>query len=217
MHHLALPAAAIVLAAPLIAAPPAAASDAAAPMLVELMADELDYSMRHLVNDDGKRPYFLAYTITDVASASISGQLGAIYQENTGRQRVLDVDVRVGDYELDSTRTSCAARGPADSGGAAFGGGRPRSASRIIAGRDQAHPVAGDGSRASRTAVERYQQVARQPEDDGRGGDGRPTTSPARSTSLHYEDDVRDRVWTTTRGAADHPQTSPRWRSVLSR
>ena len=73
------------------------------PVLVGLMADELDYSMQHLVSDDGTRPYYLAYTIPDVVSDSIVGQLGAIFSADTDRQRVLDVDLRIGDYSIDNT------------------------------------------------------------------------------------------------------------------
>ena len=79
------------------------ADDAPAPELIRLMADELQYSMKELVNDDAMRPYYLAYTITDTASESIVTQLGAVYRDDTNRQRMLDVDLRVGDYQLDNT------------------------------------------------------------------------------------------------------------------
>jgi predicted Zn-dependent protease len=138
-----------------LAAPPGAASASAPPPLVALMADELAYSMEHLVADDGTRPYYLAYTITDVASDSITAQLGALYSDDESRRRILDVDVRVGDYALDNTRQI---RG----GGGGFGGGGGRGATTVSVDDDEAairHALwrATDGS--FKGAVARYQQV----------------------------------------------------------
>lgn len=88
--------------------------------VLETMAQELSYSMEHLVSE-GSKPYYLAYTITDIESISITAQLGAIYQDDENRQRTLDVDVRVGDYGLDNTHQI---RGGAGGGfGGRFGGG----------------------------------------------------------------------------------------------
>ena len=100
-------------------APAARAGDA--PPLIELMSEELDYSMQHLATDDQVRPYYLAYTITDITSDSIRGQLGALYGDDHARRRVLDVDVRVGDYELDSTH-QLRGQGAGGFGRRAFGG-----------------------------------------------------------------------------------------------
>lgn len=91
------------------AAPPKAPEKA--PKLIELMSGELDYSMENLVSDDGTRPYYIAYTITDIASESIVSQLGAIYQDDASQRRLLDVDVRIGDYELDNTHQIRGGRG----------------------------------------------------------------------------------------------------------
>jgi len=149
--------AAIVLCGVLgVAAIGAHAADEPMPKLVQLMADELDHSIWNLVNDDGTRPYFLAYTITDVASASIRGQLGAIYTDDTRRRRVLDVDVRVGDYALDSTHQI---RG----GGRGFGRrgfGRGANAVSIDDHPDAIrHALWRATDRSFKSAVARYQQV----------------------------------------------------------
>lgn len=72
--------------------------------LIQVMAGELDYSMKRLATDDGTRPYYLSYTITHTISSAIAGSLGAIEQDDHRVRRLLDVDVRVGDYALDNTR-----------------------------------------------------------------------------------------------------------------
>src|SRR5690349_6791334 len=69
--------------------------------LLQPMSEELTYSMGHLVNKDGTKPYFLSYTVTDSRSATLQGTLGALYPSEDEHQRTLDVDVRVGDYTLD--------------------------------------------------------------------------------------------------------------------
>ena len=72
--------------------------------LIKVMAAELKYSLEHLVTEDGTRPYYLAYTITHTDSAAVAGSLGAVEQNDLRSRRLLDVDVRVGDYALDNTR-----------------------------------------------------------------------------------------------------------------
>jgi predicted Zn-dependent protease len=48
-------------------------------------------------------PYFLSWTVTETQYAAISATRGALQNNDVGRVRLLDVDVRVGDYELDNT------------------------------------------------------------------------------------------------------------------
>lgn len=71
--------------------------------VLELLAAELDYSMANLAMPDGTQPYYLAYTMTGTQTDSIRATLGALVRDDVGRRRVLDVDVRVGDYDLDNT------------------------------------------------------------------------------------------------------------------
>jgi predicted Zn-dependent protease len=85
------------------------------------MDEELDYSMAHLATKDGTKPYFLSYTVTDTRSVVIQGSLGAIQSNLEDRERVLDVDVRVGDYALDSTH-QIRGRGGERGFGGSFGG-----------------------------------------------------------------------------------------------
>lgn len=124
--------------------------------LMQVLSEELAYSMKNLVTDDGQKPYFIAYTVTDISSVSIFGQLGALYRDSEGRRRVLDVDVRVGDYDLDNTRKI---RGRGGFGG----GGRFFDGSTRIALDDNPesvkHSIWQATDQAFKSAVERYKQV----------------------------------------------------------
>ncbi len=85
---------------------PAAVADnasAADVALLQILEEELAYTMEHLSAADGTRPYYVAYTVTDSEDAGASASLGALQGSGRSRQRVLDVDVRVGDYQLDNT------------------------------------------------------------------------------------------------------------------
>jgi hypothetical protein len=131
------------------------ASAATEDTLIKVMAAELKHSMDHLVTDDGTRPYFLAYTITRTDSAALSGSLGALEQDDWRSRRLLDVDVRVGDYALDNTRQI--------RGGAGDRFGRRFDGSAQVPLEDNSiavqHAVwqATDG--AFKSAVERFQRV----------------------------------------------------------
>ena len=71
--------------------------------LLEIMQGELDLSREKLVSPDGTKPYFLQYTVTDQTNVHISATLGSITANRSNHSRVLDVDVRCGDYALDNT------------------------------------------------------------------------------------------------------------------
>lgn len=49
------------------------------------------------------RPYFVGYEITDRASVGVSASLGVLADIDRDRGRILDVEVRVGSYQLDDT------------------------------------------------------------------------------------------------------------------
>jgi predicted Zn-dependent protease len=87
-------------------APPAAwGKDAAATpsKLLQLLGEELDHSMKKLAMPDGTKPYFLGYTVYDEQDVSIRATLGALLGDDDRHSRTLNVDVRVGDYDLDNT------------------------------------------------------------------------------------------------------------------
>ncbi|HEY3740472.1 MAG TPA: metallopeptidase TldD-related protein [Bryobacteraceae bacterium] len=49
-------------------------------------------------------PYFISYAVTDEESESMSATLGALASQNRSLARILDVGVRVGSHQFDSTR-----------------------------------------------------------------------------------------------------------------
>ena len=83
--------------------PTAAAKETPKNALADLLSEELAYSMKNLVSDDGTRPYYLAYTVYDEHTAVVSATLGALTQDRVSRERNLNIDLRVGDYKVDNT------------------------------------------------------------------------------------------------------------------
>jgi len=93
--------------------PAGAQSDGSSPphVLIRTMTEELDYSMKNLALPDGTKPYFLAYTVTDIKSLAVRTELGAVTGTSDTHQRVLGVDLRIGDYKLDSSHQIRGGRG----------------------------------------------------------------------------------------------------------
>ena len=56
-------------------------------------------------------PYFISYSVRENNSFNIESSLGALRSSDRDRSRLLDVDVRVGDYQLDSTHQIRGPRG----------------------------------------------------------------------------------------------------------
>jgi len=63
---------------------------------------ELNRSMNEL-EADGRKPYFISYNIADVNAVTIVASFGKIETFNEDRSRILDIDIRVGDYQFDNT------------------------------------------------------------------------------------------------------------------
>ncbi|MCP4589761.1 MAG: peptidase U62 [bacterium] len=82
-----------------MAGPPAAEHP-----LLGLMTSELKLSMDKLVVPEGTQPYFIQYAVTDRHRIMLEASLGSITSESDSHARQLDVDVRCGDYAVDSTR-----------------------------------------------------------------------------------------------------------------
>ena len=82
------------------AAPPA---HGATPVL-EAMKQELQRSVDTL----SKQPaplYYLSYEITESVRVSLAALFGHFSGSSRGRQRLADIDLRVGSYDLDNTHT----------------------------------------------------------------------------------------------------------------
>ncbi len=72
------------------------------------MRDEMARSKARLElkiqgNDQPVRPYILKYRLLDIDVKQIVAEFGALVSSTTTRNRVMDVEARVGDYRLDSS------------------------------------------------------------------------------------------------------------------
>ena len=67
------------------------------------MKDELARSISQLQLQKMDKPYFLAYRMDDVSQMTVSATLGSLTAHQPSRLRLLGVEVRVGDYAVDSS------------------------------------------------------------------------------------------------------------------
>ena len=97
---------------PLIAAQPGGKSPApqAAPIpagendkTLQAMRDELERSRTRLQLPGVDKPFYIEYRLLDVDVRSVTASFGALLASDTQRSRFMSVDVRVGDYHLDSS------------------------------------------------------------------------------------------------------------------
>jgi TldD protein len=72
------------------------------PPVLQAMQDELQRSVDAYGKADPSS-YFIAYTISDLDSAEVSGSNGALLSSDESRDRWLEVQTRVGSYQLDNT------------------------------------------------------------------------------------------------------------------
>ena len=89
----------------LLCTPALHAQKAALPPLLDTMTAELNRAMSSLGKQSDKQipPYFLSYSVNDAEGISIRAQYGALVASEDNRERVVDVQVRVGDPKLDNT------------------------------------------------------------------------------------------------------------------
>ena len=72
-------------------------------VIMQAMRDEMDRSLGELQLEDLEQPYFVAYTVREVSETRASAVLGAITSASESQSRTLNVEVRVGDRNLDNT------------------------------------------------------------------------------------------------------------------
>lgn len=72
-------------------------------LLLTAMEEELQRSMKGLSDTGNLPPYFISYHITESIQYSVAASFGATRYSANGHSRLLDVEVRVGDYEFDNT------------------------------------------------------------------------------------------------------------------
>jgi predicted Zn-dependent protease len=78
--------------------------------LLDLLAGELHRSMDE-IGKHGEAPYYASYEAGDARSISISSSFGALDHSSDRRHRWVDIDVRAGDYKLDSSHRTHEERG----------------------------------------------------------------------------------------------------------
>lgn len=93
----------LVLVTTALASLTASVAQQSSPVLRAMKA-ELDRTMSQLKSKPTP-PYFLSYAVTEVTTTVIVASMGALVIDNTSSNRILDVDLRVGSYQLDNTRS----------------------------------------------------------------------------------------------------------------
>ena len=75
------------------------------------LEEEVRRAMNVLTQKGTPPPYFLSYQVNESKTAEIATSLGALQYSNVAKQRALDIEVRVGDYNFDSTHQIRGQRG----------------------------------------------------------------------------------------------------------
>src|SRR4029450_5117918 len=85
-----------------ILARPAPAQKPAPSPVSQALEQELKRAFEILKQKGNPAPYFISYEVTENESLDIEASLGALRSSERNNSRLLDIDVRVGDYDLDS-------------------------------------------------------------------------------------------------------------------
>src|SRR5271170_7011040 len=91
-----------ILAAAFVTLAAARPEQAPLPAVLTAMQDELDRSMAAMSKGDPP-DYFISYTVADREYSEVSGSNGALLSSGATRARWLEVQTRVGSYQLDDT------------------------------------------------------------------------------------------------------------------
>lgn len=67
------------------------------------MHDELERSRARLSIPNVDKPFYIEYRLLDLDVKNVTASFGSLVSSNTTRSRFMNVDVRVGDYHLDSS------------------------------------------------------------------------------------------------------------------
>ena len=79
--------------------------------VLQALDEELKRAFDVLKQKGNPAPYFIGYSVSEMESVDIDASLGALRSSQTSVTRLLDVDVRVGDYQLDNTHQIRGQRG----------------------------------------------------------------------------------------------------------
>ena len=85
-------------------------------VLLDAMSQELNRNFTVLKDKADPKPYFLSYEITELEYKTLSGTLGTIDSTGGGKDRQLDVSIRVGSPKLDNYHSVDGDRGRFTSG-----------------------------------------------------------------------------------------------------
>lgn len=89
---------------PILPPPTATSGDSGGgDVVVRAMHDELARSMAELHLDTMPKPYFLSYRIDDITRLDAAASRGSLLTRDTRRDRLLTVELRVGDYTFDNS------------------------------------------------------------------------------------------------------------------
>ena len=72
-------------------------------LTLHAMHDEMERARERLVLPGADKPFYIEYRLLDLDIRSISASFGALLSDTTSKIRLMSVDVRVGDYHLDSS------------------------------------------------------------------------------------------------------------------
>ncbi|HVT59017.1 MAG TPA: metallopeptidase TldD-related protein [Thermoanaerobaculia bacterium] len=93
------------------AASPARAGPSEKSAVLQALEEEMQRSVEGLKAKGDPAPYFISYYVTEREGVRVSVSRGALRHRSSERSRLLDVEVRAGDYAFDSTRRLRGERG----------------------------------------------------------------------------------------------------------
>src|SRR6202050_2990729 len=70
---------------------------------LQAMHDELDRSKTRMQIPGLEKPYFIEYRLLDLDVRTITASFGALVSSTTSHNRFMDVNIRVGSYNLDNS------------------------------------------------------------------------------------------------------------------
>jgi len=71
-------------------------------VLIKGLQEEMNRTMKSLSSEEVP-PYYIAYNVTTLKKVNISSKNGKIFSSSANKNRILDIDLRVGDYQFDNT------------------------------------------------------------------------------------------------------------------
>src|SRR2546427_7999686 len=79
--------------------------------VLQALQQEMKRAFGVLKQKGDPAPYFISYSVRESSSVDIEASLGALRSSGRDHSRLLDVEVRVGDYQLDNTHQIRGPRG----------------------------------------------------------------------------------------------------------